>query len=197
MSKVTIDSFAKQIGISIEKLLDQLEQAGISAKKKDDLLEDDEKITLLQFLKGGESASKSSGGRISLNRKTKDEIRQTSRTGAARTVHVEVKKRRTFVKRSVLEAQHAEVAAKEAESEAERILAEETAQNFIKDQENPDQFKNFELRHITHDKMIVILSEIALHTFLNYFNRLAGTEIEAQVLPFVSEHAEWETAPDR
>jgi AhpD family alkylhydroperoxidase len=60
-----------------------------------------------------------------------------------------------------------------------------------------DQFRNFELRHITHDKMIVILSEIALYTFLNYFNRLAGTEIEAQVLPFVSEHAEWETAPDR
>ena len=60
-----------------------------------------------------------------------------------------------------------------------------------------DEFRDFESRRITHDKMIVILSEIALYTFLNYFNRLAGTEIEAQVLPHVSEQAEWMTAPDR
>ena len=53
MAQVTIDSFAKQIGISIEKLLDQLEQAGIAGKTKDDILEDDEKLTLLQYLKGG------------------------------------------------------------------------------------------------------------------------------------------------
>ncbi len=125
MSKVTIDSFAKQIGISIEKLLDQLEQAGISGKKKDDLLEDDEKITLLQFLKGVGNQKQGAQGRISLKRKTTDEIRQTSRTGAARTVHVEVKKRRTFVKRSVLEAEKAEILAKEAEAEAELIQKQE------------------------------------------------------------------------
>ena len=119
MSKVTIDSFAKQIGISIEKLLDQLEQAGISGKSKDDLLEDDEKIALLQFLKGGGTGVQAPRGRISLKSKTKDEIRQTTRTGAARTVHVEVKKRRTFVKRSVLEAEQAELLAKEAALEAE------------------------------------------------------------------------------
>jgi translation initiation factor IF-2 len=126
MSKVTIDSFAKQIGISIDKLLDQLEQAGIAGKKKDDLLEDDEKITLLQFLKGVGSQKQGAQGRISLKRKTTDEIRQTTRTGAARTVHVEVKKRRTFVKRSVLEAEQAEVLAKEAEVEAELIRQQET-----------------------------------------------------------------------
>ena len=40
MSQVTIENFAKQIGISIEKLLDQLEQAGISGKGESDLLED-------------------------------------------------------------------------------------------------------------------------------------------------------------
>ena len=125
MSQVTIESFAKQIGISEEKLLDQLKQAGISGKTKTDLLEDDEKITLLQYLKGGGAERQASGGRISLKRKTTDEIRQTSRTGAARTVHVEVKKRRTFVKRSVLEAEQAEIAAKEAEEEAQRKQLEE------------------------------------------------------------------------
>ena len=103
MSQVTINSFAKQIGISIEKLLDQLEHAGISGKTKDDLLEDEEKIRLLRFLKG-DSARKPSGARkITLRKKTTDEITQTSRTGAARKVHVEVKKRRTFVKRSEID----------------------------------------------------------------------------------------------
>ncbi|NKB76945.1 MAG: translation initiation factor IF-2 [Gammaproteobacteria bacterium] len=103
MSQVTINSFAKQIGISIEKLLDQLEHAGISGKTKDDLLEDGEKIKLLQFLKG-DSAKKSPGTqKMTLRKKTTDEITQTSRTGAARKVHVEVKKRRTFSKPSDLE----------------------------------------------------------------------------------------------
>jgi hypothetical protein len=45
--------------------------------------------------------------------------------------------------------------------------------------------------------MIVILAEIAWYTLLNYFNRLAGSEIEAQVLPFVGVETSWVTAPDR
>ena len=68
MAQVTIDSFAKQIGISIEKLLDQLEQAGIAGKTKDDILEDDEKLTLLQYLKGGGGEKSPARSRISLKR---------------------------------------------------------------------------------------------------------------------------------
>ena len=117
MTQVTIESFAKQIKVSVEKLLDQLSQAGISGKTHADMLSDKEKLMLLEFLKGGGKAA-SSGEQISVRRKTKDEIMQTSRTGAARTVHVEVKKSRTFVKRSVIEAQ--QKAAKEAQQEAER-----------------------------------------------------------------------------
>ena len=127
MSQVTIDAFAKQINISVEKLLDQLEQAGISGKTKEDLLDDSEKIQLLQFLKGaGAGAGAAAKERISVKRKSTDQVRQTSRTGAARTVHVEVKKRRTFVKRSVIEAEQAETAAKQAEIEAERVRQEES-----------------------------------------------------------------------
>ena len=60
-----------------------------------------------------------------------------------------------------------------------------------------EEFSDYQSRGIGDDKMIVILAEIALYTLLNYFNRLAGTEIEAQVLPFVSDEAEWITKPDR
>ncbi|MBX2867508.1 MAG: translation initiation factor IF-2 [Acidiferrobacterales bacterium] len=122
MSQVTISSFAKQIGISIDKLLEQLDHAGIKGKGADDLLEDSEKITLLQFLKGEASREQPGRQRITLKRKTTDEIRQTSKTGAARTVHVETRKKRTFVKRSVLEAEQAEEQRKIEEEEKQRQL---------------------------------------------------------------------------
>ena len=127
MTQVSIESFARQIRVSVEKLLDQLAQAGISNKKHTDMLSDEEKLQLLEYLKGGVKKSPVRE-QISVRRKTKDEIMQTSRTGAARTVHVEVKKSRTFVKRSVIEAQ--QKAAREAELEAEkkRLEAEEAAQ---------------------------------------------------------------------
>jgi alkylhydroperoxidase family enzyme len=59
------------------------------------------------------------------------------------------------------------------------------------------EFADFQSRGINDEKMIVILAEIALYTFMNYFNRLAGTEIEEQVLPHVSEEVAWVTEPDR
>ncbi len=136
MSQVTIDAFARQINISIEKLLDQLEQAGVSGKTRVDSLEDNEKLKLLQFLKSRET-KQSTKDRIFLKSRQTRQIRQTSRTGAARTVHVEVKKRRTFVKRSTLEAdrirQNEEVriareAQEQAEREEENITTQETSQ---------------------------------------------------------------------
>ena len=59
------------------------------------------------------------------------------------------------------------------------------------------EFTHYQASGINSETMIVILAEIALYTLLNYFNRLAGSEIEAQVLPFVSVETNWVTAPDR
>ncbi len=128
MSQVTIDSFAKRIGIGVDKLINQLEQAGVSGKSETDMLEDGEKIRLLQFLKGDSGQNQVAKERISLKSKTRNQIRQTSRTGAARVVHVEIKKRRTFVKRGVLEAEQAEMEAKKAAVEAERLRLQQAQQ---------------------------------------------------------------------
>ena len=128
MSEVTISSFASQIGISIDKLLEQLGQAGISGKSAEDLLEDSEKIRLLQFLKGEAAREEPGRSRITLKRRTTNEIRQTSRTGAARTVHVETRRKRTFVKRSVLEAEQAEKQRQMEEEERRRQQALELEQ---------------------------------------------------------------------
>lgn len=137
MSQVTIDAFARQINISIEMLLDQLEQAGVSGKSRADSLEDNEKLKLLQFLKSRETKHPAKD-RIFLKSRQTRQIRQTSRTGAARTVHVEVKKRRTFVKRSTLEADRirqneeekiAQEAQEQAEREEENITIEKEPQS--------------------------------------------------------------------
>lgn len=112
MSQVSITSFAKQVGTSVEKLLGQLADAGVKGKRKNDLLDDAEKRQLLQFLQGGGGHSETARQQITLKRRTTNEIKQTSRTGAARTVHVEVKKRRTYVKRSTIDTPPAEPTAK-------------------------------------------------------------------------------------
>ena len=142
MSTITIKAFAQQIGIEPERVVKQLNDAGVAGKSVDDSLSDPEKRALLDFLQGGgttkaESAKepKSGRGKITLKTKTTSEIQQTSKTGVARTVQVQTKKRRTFVKREVLEQQEAERQEAEhqrqqnelARLEQERIQAQEDA----------------------------------------------------------------------
>ena len=58
-------------------------------------------------------------------------------------------------------------------------------------------FANFAARGLDTARMIVILAEISLYTLLNYFNRLAGSEIEPEVQPHIPAAAAWVTPPDR
>ncbi len=141
MSTITIKAFAKQIGIEPERVVKQLGDAGVKGKTVDDSLTDEEKRALLDFLRGGTAAAPaatpSAGrGKISLKKKTTSEIQQTTKTGIARTVQVQTKKRRTFVKREVLEQEEAQrqeaekqrqVEAK-AQAEQDRIAAEAAAE---------------------------------------------------------------------
>ena len=128
MAAVTVKNLAEQIGISSERLLQQLEAAGISSKNAEENLDDKEKEVLLAYLRGGDASTASEPQRrITLKRRTSSAVRQTSRTGGARTVHVEVKKRRTYVKRGDLQRQQ-QVAREAAEAEkAARLAAEEEA----------------------------------------------------------------------
>jgi len=148
MSTITIKAFADQIGIEPERLVKQLGEAGLPGKTVEDSLHDEEKRQLLDFLRGGSAADTaapaSNRGKITLKKKTTSEIKQTTKTGVARTVQVQTKKRRTFVKREVLEQQEAE--RQEAEKlrqeqevvrlEEERIEAEEQA---IRDAEEAER----------------------------------------------------------
>ncbi len=132
MSQTTVKSFANKIGVPPETLVRQLESAGIAAKSVDGSLSDDEKMSLLTFLRGN-STDEPATKRITLNRKSISEIKQKSRTGGSHTVQVEVRKKRTYVKRSVVEAEaKAQV---EAEEEIRRNEADARTQDEAEKQE--------------------------------------------------------------
>jgi len=110
MSEVTVKEFAEVVGIPVDRLISQLSDAGLAAKASEETITDDEKVKLLSYLRGihGKDSPESSPKRITLKRKSVSEIKQkTSPSGgigqgksSPRTITVEVRKRRTYVKRS-------------------------------------------------------------------------------------------------
>ena len=105
MTQITIKGFADQIGIPPDTLLRQLDAAGISAKQADDELTDEEKEKLFHYLRASHGATDEAAAKkkITLKRKSTSQVVQSTRTGASRTVQVEVRKKRTFIKRTAIE----------------------------------------------------------------------------------------------
>jgi translation initiation factor IF-2 len=95
MAQVEIKKFAEQIGTPIERLLDQLSNAGVSGKTADGSLSDEEKKALLVYLQSGAPTAKAAP--LAMKSRQNTEIRQTSKSGAAKTVQVEVKRKRRVV----------------------------------------------------------------------------------------------------
>ena len=125
MATIKLQQFAVQIGISSSKLLQQLAAAGIAEKGVDEILSDQEKEQLLSYLRGGGVAETSNERpKITLSRKSTSSVRQASRTGPSRTVHVEVRKRRTYVRRGELQRQQEEAKKAAEAEEAARQAAE-------------------------------------------------------------------------
>jgi len=110
MAEVTVRQFADVVRIPIERLLAQLGDAGLSAKGADDNINDKEKLQLLTHLRHlhGKETEKTTTAipkKITLKRKTKSEIRVPNAAGRAKTVPVEVRKKRTYIKRGIVESQ--------------------------------------------------------------------------------------------
>ena len=98
MGQTTVTQFAGELKMPASVLLEQLQKAGVDKARETDLLSEQDKTRLLDFLRRahGDTAAKS---KITLTRKETSEIRATDSTGRARTVQVEVRKKRVFVKR--------------------------------------------------------------------------------------------------
>jgi translation initiation factor IF-2 len=130
MAEVSIEKLATDIGTAVDRLLTQFKDAGIEKKASDSVTED-EKRQLLDFLSKQHGGSGSEGPkRMTLQRKTTS----TLSVGKSKAVKVEVRKKRTYVKRTDVEEQrHAEEEAKRKVEEAEaRKKAEQEAQDAAK-----------------------------------------------------------------
>ncbi|MDT8429719.1 MAG: translation initiation factor IF-2, partial [Pseudomonadales bacterium] len=116
MADVTIGDFAKVVGVSVERLLSQVKEAGLPHTREEDPISNDDKNTLLQFLRRSHGASDTADAtprKITLKRKTVETLKTTSGHGRGKTVNVEVRKKRTYVKRSELPPEPVAPAAEE------------------------------------------------------------------------------------
>jgi translation initiation factor IF-2 len=108
MGQVTVEQLAEVVGASSERLLTQMKEAGLPHKKAEEAVSDEDKQTLLQFLKRSHGESTDAPKRITLKRKTLTTLRTNASQGR-KTVNVEVRKKRTYVKRDAEQLDDAEV----------------------------------------------------------------------------------------
>ncbi|MGN6453780.1 MAG: translation initiation factor IF-2 [Steroidobacteraceae bacterium] len=128
MAEVTVSQFAEVLKVPVDRLLAQLDQAGIKVSGPDARITDDAKLELLTHLRRAHGSEDAGGDgaprKITLKRKTQSELKLASNQGRARTVSVEVRRTRNYIKRDVLQEQ---ARAQQDEIDHRRREAEEAA----------------------------------------------------------------------
>ncbi|MBI0328850.1 translation initiation factor IF-2 [Burkholderia plantarii] len=99
MASNNVAQFAAELKMPAGVLLEQLQAAGVQKASEDDALSETDKARLLDHLRKSHGASDADKRKITLTRRHTSEIKQSDATGKARTIQVEVRKKRTFVKR--------------------------------------------------------------------------------------------------
>ncbi|WP_045608663.1 translation initiation factor IF-2 [Vibrio vulnificus] len=139
MTQLTVKALSEEIGTPVDRLLEQLADAGMK-KSSSDQVSDEEKQKLLTHLKKehGDTSGDAEPTRLTLQRKTRSTLSVNAGGGKSKDVQIEVRKKRTYVKRSAIEDEakreaeeaaqrEAEKAAKRAAEEAAKREAEEAA----------------------------------------------------------------------
>ncbi|QFU74799.1 translation initiation factor IF-2 [Halioglobus maricola] len=125
MAEVTVQQLAEVVGASTERLLTQMKEAGLPHTEAAEAVSDEDKQTLLTYLKRSHGESTDAPKRITLKRKTISTLK-TSGSQGKKTVAVEVRKKRTYVKRDPAEIE-AEAAAEAAAAAEETAAAQQAA----------------------------------------------------------------------
>ncbi|MCR4509094.1 translation initiation factor IF-2 [Pseudomonas sp. 32.2.56] len=126
MTQVTVKELAQVVNTPVERLLQQMSEAGLPHKSAEQAVTDSEKQALLAYLKSSHGEKVEEPRKITLQRKTTS----TLRVAGSKTISVEVRKKKTFVKRSAEEIEaekQRELAEQRAVAEAARLKAEEEA----------------------------------------------------------------------
>ena len=106
MSSTTVAEFAKELKKPTDTLIEQLKAAGVNKSSESDSLTEKDKQKLLTHLQTSHGTATTERKKISLVKKSTSEIKQADATGKARTIQVEVRKKRTFVKRDENESEN-------------------------------------------------------------------------------------------
>ncbi len=127
MAVTTVAQFAAELNRPANALLEQLQAAGVAKGSVSDVLNEADKERLLDYLRQSHGTAGGDRKKITLTRKSTSEIKQADATGKARTIQVEVRKKRVFVKRDDAPLDAGAQAAAEEVAEAERFDAEAQA----------------------------------------------------------------------
>ncbi|MFM7785638.1 MAG: translation initiation factor IF-2 N-terminal domain-containing protein, partial [Gammaproteobacteria bacterium] len=138
MAEVTVSELATSVNVSVEHLLTQMKEAGLTHVRADQVVSDEDKQTLLAHLRSSHGEEADAPKRITLKRRTITKLK-TGTTGR-RVVNVEIRKKRTYVKRedelgeggADLEAEGVEL------EEAELAAAEAAAEESIEEAAQPE-----------------------------------------------------------
>ena len=130
MATTTVATLAEELKMPVAVLVDQLRTAGVEKAAAGDAVSEQDKSRLLDFLRKSHGASATDKKKITLTRKSTSEIRQADSTGKARTIQVEVRKKRVLVQRDP-QAEAATAAAEAAAVEAAAHAAAEEARKAV------------------------------------------------------------------
>ncbi len=146
MADVTVAQFAEVLKVPVDRLLQQLGQAGIQVDGPNGIISEEAKHELLTHLRRTHGRDDAQGDaaprKITLRRKSQSELKLASSQGRARTVNVEVRSKRTYVKREVLEDQarlQQEELDRQRESEEQARAALEREEQERRERERQDK----------------------------------------------------------
>ncbi|KGY08698.1 MULTISPECIES: translation initiation factor IF-2 [Vibrio] len=126
MTQITVKALSEEIGTPVDRLIEQLADAGMK-KASSDQVSDEEKQKLLTHLKKehGDTSGETEPTRLTLQRKTRSTLSVNAGGGKSKDVQVEVRKKRTYVKRSTIEDEAKREAEEAAKREAEELAKRE------------------------------------------------------------------------
>ncbi|MBI4937232.1 MAG: translation initiation factor IF-2 N-terminal domain-containing protein, partial [Nitrosomonadales bacterium] len=133
MAKMNVAQFAGELGLPAGLLLEQLQAAGVAKQQETDLVSEQDKARLLEHLRSAHGTGKAKS-KITLTRRETTEIKKADSAGRARTIQVEVRKKRVIAPAVAAQAE-APVAAAEPEVKTEKAPAKKTATKILDEQE--------------------------------------------------------------
>jgi len=99
MADTTVKQLAEIVGTPVDRLLQQMQEAGLPQKEEGDAVDEAQKESLLAFLKRAHGETEGGPKKITLKRRTLSTVKAGGSAGRGRTVNVEVRKKRTYVRR--------------------------------------------------------------------------------------------------